>query len=88
MQHLRNRALTKVEPVIRAFLNADEFLQTLDGPEDADHALIAFGGHAGIVRVARHADLVLIGHRDDAFQEIGDAFPEHIGIHTAGASEG
>ena len=52
-------------------------------PEHAIHALVTFGRNAGVVRMARHADLVFVGDGDDAVQKIGDALPESVGIHHA-----
>ena len=65
----------------------DELLQAVDGAEHAVHALVAFGRHAGIVRMAGHADLVLVGDRNHAIEEVGDALPERRRRRRAGARE-
>ena len=37
--------------------------------------------------MAGHADLVLVGHRNHAVEEVGDALPERIGIDMAGLGQ-
>ena len=59
------------------------FLSPSIVPEHAVDALIAFGRHAGILRMAGHADFVLVGDGNDAVEEVSDALPEHVGSHHA-----
>ncbi len=61
----------------------DELLQPLDGAQDPRDAPIA-GRRVGIVRVAGEPDLVLLGHRHHALEEIVDALPVGVGIEQAG----
>src|ERR1700730_9608250 len=86
-QHLRNRSLAEVEAVEFAFLDGDELLQALDGPQHAIDPLISLGWHAGIVRMTSHADLIFVGYRNDTFEKVGDAHPESVGIHIPGSGQ-
>lgn len=42
---------------------------------------------ARVLGVARHTDLVLLGNRDDALEEVGDAFLKPIRRHAARSRE-
>ena len=84
-QHLGDRALAEVQAVVRALGDPDEPLQAVDAAEhglDAAKALAA--RHARIVRMAGEADLVLLGHRHDALEEIGDPLPVDILVDRPG----
>ena len=48
-------------------------------PEHAHDAAEALRRHAGIVRVAGEANLVLLRDGDDALEEVGDALPGGVG---------
>ena len=85
-EHLRDCALAEVEPMMGTFVDADKFLEPVDGAQNSGDALISFGRHTRIVRVAGHANLVFICHRDDPVEEVADAFPRHIRIDMTGAS--
>ena len=82
-KHFGDSALAKVEAVVGTFLNGDEALQPVDSAKYAVNTLIAFGRDAGVLRVAGHANLVLVGNWDDAIEEVGDALPEGVGIDVS-----
>ena len=54
-------------------------LDALDRPQHTLHAAIAGRRHAWIMRMQRDPDFVFVGDRNNPLQEIGDAFPEHVG---------
>src|SRR5262249_3689702 len=84
LEHLRDGALTEVEPVIGILVDGDEPLQAVDRSEDGLDALIAaVARHARILRMTGEPHLVLPGHRHDAIEEIGDAPPVEIRRHDA-----
>src|SRR6185312_3030397 len=87
-QHFGDGPLAEVQSVIFAFANRDELLQAIHRAEYGVDALIAFGRHTRIVRVAGHADLILVSDRDDAVQKVSNAFPVTIGVDFAGFGEG
>ena len=64
VEHLRDRALAEIEPVIRALVHLHESLQPLDRAEHARYAAIA-GRRVGVVRMAGEAELCGSGDRDD-----------------------
>src|SRR5690348_17472359 len=80
LEHFRNRALAEIQAMIRTLLNRDESLQAIHRTENAINSLIPFGWHAGILRVARHANLVFVRHRNHAIQEVCDALPKHVRV--------
>src|SRR5207249_1653996 len=84
LQHLADRPLAEVQPVIRTLLDADESLQPLDRRE---HRIDALEAHrqSRVLRVAGEANLVLLRHGHDAIEEVRDPFPVVVGLHAAGA---
>src|SRR5207237_6486958 len=82
LQAFRNRALAEIEAVIGARADLDELLQPLDAAEDAADAAETVG-QTRVVRMAGDPDLVLLGDRDDAVEEIGDARPDLVGGDAA-----
>src|ERR1700761_2291542 len=88
VQHLAHRALAEVEAVIWILFDGDESLQPLHGAQNPLYALIAGRGNTGVVRVQGHADFVLAGYRDDAVEEVRDAFPRSVGADMTGTSQG
>ena len=73
--------------MIWTFFYADELCQPIHSAEHVRHALIALGRNTGIVRVARHADLILLSHGDHTIEEVSDPFPEHARVHAPGARQ-
>jgi hypothetical protein len=86
-KHFGDRALTKVEAVVWAFLNGDEALQPVDSAKYAVNRLVAFGWDAGVLRVAGHANFVLVGNWDDTVEEVGNPFSESLSIDVPGDGE-
>ena len=85
LEHLRDRALTEVQPVIRAFLDRHELLQAVDGTENGFDAAPPLPLSASrILRMAGEANFVFFRDRHHALQEVGDALPVEIGIDWAG----
>src|ERR1043166_5550349 len=76
LELLGHGALTEVEAVVGALLDRDEFLQAIRRTEHRiDAAPAAAFRDAGILRMAPHLHLILLGHRDDLLEEVGDALP-------------
>src|SRR5206468_2730062 len=79
LEHLADGALAEVQPVIPARRNGDEALQAFNAAQyglDASKTLAT--RHARILRVARHPDLVFLGHRNHALEEVRDALPVRV----------
>jgi hypothetical protein len=73
--------------VVQALLNSDKSLHAVDSAKYAVNPLVALGWNAGILRVAGHANLVLVGDRDDAVEEVGDPLPEGVCINASGSGK-
>src|SRR5262249_8782956 len=87
-EHLGNGALAEIQTVIFAGDDVEELLEAIRAAQNAVNASEAFvARHAGVVRMARHADLVFLSYRDYAFQEIGDALPGYLFGHWSGLGE-
>ena len=74
VEHLADRSLAEVQPVIGALAHRHEFLQPLHRAEHAGDAAIA-GRRVGVVRVTGEPDAVRLGDRNHPFQEIVDPLP-------------
>src|SRR4029079_2626121 len=82
-------ALAEIQTVVRALLDRYELLQPVRRPEHGvDAAPTRAFRHAGVLRMAPHLHLVLLGDRDHALEEIGDALPVGVRIHPAGDRQG
>jgi len=78
IEHLCGGAEAEIETVIRALLDGSELLQAFDGSEHSDDSLVALWRYAGIVRVARRSDSVLVADRDHPVKKVGDSLPSHV----------
>src|SRR5207302_10161858 len=56
VEHLGDGALAEIQPVIGAFFDGDEFLESVDRAKHAVDALVTLRRNAGVVRMASHAD--------------------------------
>src|SRR5579862_8102054 len=78
-QHLRHGPLAKVEPVICAGHDVDETLEAINTTQNPMNALEWLSPrHAGVVRMAAHPHLALLGHGYRLFQKVGNAIPHHV----------
>src|SRR5580658_2856484 len=80
---LGDSSLAEVQSMIGALTDRDELLQPIDGAKHAIHALIALGRNARILRMAGHANLVLVRHRNHTVEKVSDALPECTRIHMS-----
>ena len=74
----RHAAETQVESVIGALAGLDELGETGVSADDPVNASVA-GRQSGIARMAGHANLVLLGDGNDAFEEEGHTLPVLFG---------
>jgi hypothetical protein len=74
VEHLGDRTLAEIKPVIGALVHRHEALQPLDGAEDARDTAIA-GRGVGIVRMARKTHLGGGRHRHDGAEKMIDPLP-------------
>src|SRR5437764_7757182 len=83
VEHLGDRALAEIEPVIGALVHLHETLQAFDGTENARHAAVA-GPRVGVVRMTGETNLRGGGGWDDRREEPVDAFPVLLFRNDAG----
>src|ERR1039457_1287977 len=79
LQHLGDGPLAEVQAMVGAGSDFDEVLQALYAAQDAlDAAESLAPRHPGILWMASQPNLVLLGHRDDALQKVGDVLTAHL----------
>src|SRR4030088_268070 len=88
LQHFRDRALAKVQPMIRTRMDFDKALQSIYATEHCVDSAEAFvARHSGIVWVASHAHFIFLGYGNHAIQKISDTFPVGILVDRPGFGE-
>ena len=85
VEHLGDRALAEVEAVVRTLVHVYELRQA-GGRTQYTGDATKTRRRVRVVRVACNSDFVLCGDGDDAFEEVVDAFPEHVFGDFAGDS--
>ena len=87
-EHFGDGAQAEIQSVVRALLDRDEFLESIDRSQHAANALIALGGNARIVRMTGGADLVLVADGDHPIEKISDSLPGQLLGDVTGPCEG
>src|SRR5262249_26155396 len=88
LEHFRDSPLTEVEAVVGTLLYAEKSLEPVHCSEYAYDSLIALRRNARVVRMARHADLVLLGDGDYSFQEVSNPLPGVVRVNPSGSGQG
>src|SRR5438067_322423 len=87
-QQLRDRAYTKVQPVVLAWGNRDELLQSLDAAKNSvDSPQPGVVRHGRVVRVAGEAHAALLRDWHDPLEEVGYDLPHLLSGHRPGLGQ-